>query len=268
MSYQNPLTLTPKMYQSSDPDAPQLLGQLGDIKSIFKACLVTGYGSKVGAGYTIENETDRSCEFVSHNIMMSKIGLEEDNSTCKFYYYDGTVKKMPSWLSGQVSKTKVRSASWILLVCELGLYFIISTNSEISQVIYQGLIKSAINDNNKNMLQTAFGNFTDSAIQATGNVGSYQNFSLLSAAYTLSRYSKKEFLINLVSDVFWHDNGTLLGQQPALLFKNAFDLPRTTQITTYQNRPVLSVFLACGDGEYQLKRYGFVAMIYLDYWEY
>lgn len=268
MSYQNPLTLTPKLYQSTDPQAPQLLGQLGDFKSVFKACLVTGYGGKQGAGYTIDNETDRSCEFVSPNIMMSKIGLEEDNSSCKFYHYDETAKKMPGWLSGQVNKTRVRSASWTLLVCELGLYFIISVNSGISQVIYQGLIKSSINDNNKNMLQTAFGNFSDSSNQAIGNVGAYQSPSLLSSAYTLSRHSKKEFLISLVSDLFWHDNGTLLGQQPAILFKNAFELPRVTQITSYQDRPVLSIFLAWGDTEYLLKRHGMVAMIYLDYWEY
>lgn len=47
-------------YNYSDPSAPELTNNDGNIKTILKACLVTGYGTKDGAGWKISDETDVS----------------------------------------------------------------------------------------------------------------------------------------------------------------------------------------------------------------
>ena len=52
MSLRNPVKYPVKYYSWKDTQAPQLTDADGVIKTILKACLVTGYGSKAGAGWT------------------------------------------------------------------------------------------------------------------------------------------------------------------------------------------------------------------------
>ena len=52
MSLRNPVRYPVKYYSWQDTQAPQLSNVDGVIKTILKACLVTGYGSKAGAGWT------------------------------------------------------------------------------------------------------------------------------------------------------------------------------------------------------------------------
>lgn len=52
MSLRNPVKYPVKYYSWQDNQAPQLSNVDGVIKTILKACLVTGYGSKAGAGWT------------------------------------------------------------------------------------------------------------------------------------------------------------------------------------------------------------------------
>lgn len=52
MSLRNPVKYPVKYYNWQDDQAPQLTDADGVIKTILKACLVTGYGSKAGAGWT------------------------------------------------------------------------------------------------------------------------------------------------------------------------------------------------------------------------
>ena len=52
MSLHNPVKYPVKYYSWQDTQAPQLSNVDGAIKTILKACLVTGYGSKAGAGWT------------------------------------------------------------------------------------------------------------------------------------------------------------------------------------------------------------------------
>lgn len=268
MSYLNPITLTPKLYQSTDREAPQLTGAVGDYKSVWKACLVTGYGSKAGAGFTLENEADKSCDFISPNIMMSKIGVEEDNNSYKPYYYQGATKVNMAGLFNTV-KTAVKKASWVMLVCELGLYFVITVNG-LSQVIYLGLAKSAINDGNKNFVCVNLGNLGGgtSYIFNGGNIGSYTDFSWLSNGHVLATNTKQEYMITLVSDVFWRKGGALLGSQPALLLQNAITLAQETKITDYQEKAVLYAFVCSSYNEYYIKNHNMGVMIYLDDWEF
>lgn len=52
MSLRNPVQYPVKHYAHTDTDAPQYTNIDGAIKTILKACLVTGYGGKAGAGWT------------------------------------------------------------------------------------------------------------------------------------------------------------------------------------------------------------------------
>ncbi len=52
MSLRNPVKYPVKYYSWQDTQAPQLSDADGVIKTILKACLVTGYGTKQGAGWT------------------------------------------------------------------------------------------------------------------------------------------------------------------------------------------------------------------------
>ncbi len=58
MSLKNPVKYPVKYYSWRDANAPQLTDADGVIKTILKACLVTGYGSKQGAGWTAPFEDD------------------------------------------------------------------------------------------------------------------------------------------------------------------------------------------------------------------
>lgn len=53
MSLLTPVRYPAKLYSHTDANAPQLASVDGAIKTILKACLVTGYGDKAGAGWTM-----------------------------------------------------------------------------------------------------------------------------------------------------------------------------------------------------------------------
>ena len=58
MSLRQPKRYPVKFYSWADKDAPQLANSDGVIKTILKACLVTGYGDKQGAGWEMPFEDE------------------------------------------------------------------------------------------------------------------------------------------------------------------------------------------------------------------
>lgn len=56
MSIINPERVPVKVYQWDDKDAPRIGNEPNCFLTLFKACLVTGYGDKTGAGWTIASE--------------------------------------------------------------------------------------------------------------------------------------------------------------------------------------------------------------------
>jgi len=58
--------MTVRVYRYDDVDAPVLTGATGSVNNLIKACLVTGYGAKAGAGWTEE--------FTTTNISAYKMG--------------------------------------------------------------------------------------------------------------------------------------------------------------------------------------------------
>lgn len=56
MSFLTPVKVPVKVYLSTDKDAPKLDRTAGCVATILKACLVTGYGDKQGAGWSLAFE--------------------------------------------------------------------------------------------------------------------------------------------------------------------------------------------------------------------
>ena len=173
MSFLNPVSEPVLMYSSTDTRAPQInyaARAAGDVKTVLKACLVTGYGTKQGAGWTMQNETDFVAEFVSPSTLLSdyRFGID-DNSTSAttFYYTYQNVIKNPSANALTKSLFYVNKTSpnntWTLLVTNQGFLWVekfVHTTSPIEccRILYIGRIKSAlINDTTKNINFYNFG---------------------------------------------------------------------------------------------------------------
>lgn len=117
---QKPVTV----FSSDDVSAPILTGSPGSLKTLLKACLVTGYGDKTALGWQIlfESEDLFSAAFVSADPTASKYVLKVDN---KDHGYAGTTKlyayrSMSNIDTGTgqmaaVSSYKTESTSWRLI---------------------------------------------------------------------------------------------------------------------------------------------------------
>lgn len=101
MSFLNPVNEPVLRFSSTDTDAPQIdynSRTSSDIKTVLKACLVTGYGTTASAGWSITNETTNDAEFVSPSAAMSsyRIGVTGGSYRTDWYYMHNNVKKTPA----------------------------------------------------------------------------------------------------------------------------------------------------------------------------
>ena len=72
------------LYQSTDTDAPQLANAQGSLKTLLKACLVTGYGDKHPLGWAMPFEEDNKAVFKPTDPKSTQPCLLVDNSKPKF----------------------------------------------------------------------------------------------------------------------------------------------------------------------------------------
>lgn len=269
MSFLNPISEPVLMYSSTDANAPQInyaTRAAGDVKTVFKACLVTGYGTKQGAGWTMQNETATVAEFVSPSALMSdyRFGVD-DNSTSAttFYYTYQNARTNPSSNALTKSLTNVNKTSpnntWTLLVTKQGFLWVekfVHTTSPIEccRILYIGRIKSAlINDAPKNINFYNFG-FNGGVPEPRQFFPNNYNHVVLDTYTTsnimgvnldaISRPQPKNLLaIEVTNSVFLSSSGVLLGEMLPLLMTlknnttNLFGLYQTT----FNNRPALYI---------------------------
>ena len=72
------------LYQSTDTDAPQLANAAGSLKTLLKACLVTGYGDKQPLGWAMPFEEDNKAVFKPTDPKSTQPCLLVDNSQTRF----------------------------------------------------------------------------------------------------------------------------------------------------------------------------------------
>lgn len=301
MSFLNPVNEPVTRFSSTDADAPQInyaARTAGDVKAVLKACLVTGYGDKASAGWSVVNEVDHVCEFVSPSAAMSdyRLGIDDTSASSTTWYYQyqniqQTLNYSSPTKSFRFAELTSAMNGWQLLVTSQGVLFIETVqhstiNKPSSRITYFGSVKSALADTvGQNLCffnighNGAIGNlyrFFDTGSASyyynifVGSYGEGRYVSATNYALSVSRYSQDESVIDLVSPIYLSSNESsrvLLGQLPPLLSKivsKAEDMYDIKELSL-DGRSVLSVTAGYTYDDVQLGR---TFLIPLDYWEY
>lgn len=149
MSFLNPISLPVKRYSSADEGAPQIYMQdfTGVFKTLFKACLVTGYGDKQGAGWAIEELDEHQAIFRSQDPQAPLVGLLVDSrlkDMTKFnLLWYGSSPAQQSNFSGDQHDIRRHSWSltWELVASSRGFCFLLFnrySNQDHSAMLYFG----------------------------------------------------------------------------------------------------------------------------------
>lgn len=302
MSFLNPVSEPVLRFSSTDVGAPQInynARVAGDIKTVLKGCLVTGYGAKASAGWTAVNETATVIEFVSPSVAMSdyRLGVDDTSAASTTWYYTHlNVRVNPE--AQNLSKnhryisTSSASNGWQLLVTDVAIIFVEllwsnTINNLVSRVAYLGQIKSAlINNTGVNMAFWSLGHtggdpteFFKSAPFATlysYDNGGFNRFGNKVSAINAERASDTTLNIGALSSAeivapwYIYNKGVLLGEQPAVMLRDINNPADNFGVydTVFNNRPVLSccvTYPTTTAENYQ--KYSRTLLISLDYWE-
>ncbi|BFN00352.1 hypothetical protein MOXK02_19100 [Moraxella sp. K02] len=307
MSFLNPISEPVLMYSSTDDQAPKInyaARAAGDIKTVLKACLVTGYGTKQGAGWSIQNETDFAAEFISPSVAMSDYSFGvTDTSTAQttWYYNFKGVKTTPAKNNPAKSFYYINAShadnGWRMLITQRGFLFVELVQHPAigklsARLTYFGAIKSGITDTGG--INIAFINTGHSGLTADQNfytrydylhikLESYSNIRFCTALPRLvsslnnssapSRYDTSISIMDLHSVFYLVTSGgnILLGELPGLIGKMVNDKTKMFGVSeeVFNGRPVLRV--CCGFPDTVAENvylYSQVMLLPLDYWEY
>lgn len=298
MSFLNPVNEPVLRFSSTDADAPQInyaARTAGDVKAVLKACLVTGYGAKASAGWSIVNEVDHVAEFVSPSAAMSdyRLGIDDTSAASTTWYYQyQDVRVNPG--SNLISKpnrylnTTHPENGWQLLVTDRGLFFIEMIYADnVSAILTRMTCLSQI----KSLLKTEAG--VNMGFWATGaeapnpknrffsSTGTYQDYRLGSYqslgfdSVNLSMASSAQFnfgLSDAIDSPLYLKNGTsVVAEQPGCLLRFVTDgsLLLGVYEVAINSRPALY----CGGGHPHPTASSLINLsqgmvFYLDYWEY
>ena len=299
MSFLNPISEPVLMYSSTDANAPQInqnARAAGDVKTVLKACLVTGYGSKQGAGWTIQNETATVAEFVSPSILLSdyRFGIDDSSTTATtFYYtYQGTrvnpSYNAPTKSMSYTNKTSAKN-TWTMLVTKQGFLWIEklehdTTKLEMCRIMYWGRIKSAlIDDMGKNIAYYTMGFNSPIASSSNFFTNEYQHIRVENFIDSVKNGANVPLFknpvvigkvaIELTNSIFFSSSSILLGELAPLLMTKTPDKSKIFGLynVTFNGRPALYICIglaASGATQAYLEQYCGGCYVYLDNWDY
>lgn len=108
------------VFSSADDNAPVLTSDAGSLKTLLKACLVTGYGDKAGLGWQMKFETEdlTGVVFVSSDVTSGGYHLKVDNSSSNVKL--SAYKTMTAFDQGQKALVqdriyKAQTSEWRLI---------------------------------------------------------------------------------------------------------------------------------------------------------
>ena len=257
--------------------------------------MVTGYGTKQGAGWSIQNETDFAAEFVSPSVSMSDyaFGVSDGSSsqTSWYYKYKGT-QTNPAYNAPNKSFANINTThadnGWRLMVTKRGILFIELVQSTIvnkisARLTYIGAIKSAITD--AGGINIAFFNIGHSAAQ-TENMFFYRNnyshyaVESYSGLYvfgatpfvTTNSFTPSVSLVDITTRLYLTTTtGIFIGELPGIVAKLINDTSKMYGISndTLNSRPTMQITLGYTDYRTQyMYSNGRVMLIYLDNWDF
>lgn len=301
MSFLNPVSEPVKRFSSTDAGAPQInynARVAGDVKTVLKACLVTGYGDKASAGWSIANEVNHVAEFVSPSAAMSdyRLGIDDtstSNTTWYYQYRDARTNpdyNNPTKSFSYIDKTH-SSNGWELIISQRGFIFIECVQDVTLKVIftratYFGQVKSALlSASGSNIIFFNAGH--NSTIPDPRSIysklyvhlrlgedteGSLFDGTTNSSSTQFSAYDVS--VVDVISPIFIARNTTSIatiakipGIRSAMYARYA-DVHSVT-IDTINARPVLKVALGLADSnEFKAMLSAKPMCIDTDYWEY
>lgn len=297
MSFLNPVNEPVLRFSSTDADAPQInynARVAGDVKTVLKACLVTGYGDKASAGWSIVNEVDHVAEFVSPSAAMSdyRLGIDDTStsSTTWYYQYQGLrvnpVNNQPKKSPGYVNKTSV-SNGWELLVTTRGLYLVdrffnTEINGAVGRVTYFGQVKPSVNtSNDKNIAFWCAGHgaaynpyqFFSSSSVTHFNVADHETLKFAAANIDGLTPVNKSYVgktTDLVSALYLYRSDLLIAEHPGLFAKDSADNINLYGVRddVVNSRSALYVCLGRETGAANIESSVRILLLILDYWEY
>lgn len=296
MSFLNPVNEPVLVFRSTDVGAPQINHSsrtVGDVKAIFKACLVTGYGAKAGAGWSIINEVGHVAEFVSPALSLSnyRFGINDSvAATITHYYTYDDVRVNPS------SNTATRSFAytdpvsakngWTFIVSDRGFYFVeaikpTAVSETCARMTHWGAMKSALElEPNKNITfftlgwgaatNSAYSLLESTAINRHIVLDSYSSLSYVSANKNFFAVTSRPPVVAVIPSVaklYIATGINIIAEQVGLLLKNSNAIG--VYEDTLNGRNVLNVTIALESYEsVRVMDYARTFLIYLDQWEY
>lgn len=257
MSFLNPTPVPVTLYQSTDPDAPQLGSNnwQGAIKTILKACLVSGYGGKQGAGWAMTDETEHKATFTPTDPQAPPVGIIMDSGNRQYSQFDLVWRGTPQGIAVQgitrISNQQVTANwTWALVASARGFAFLptmrYGNHAPAAALLYFG----ALNHNLRNpqgqdfvcmptagnnwttpsSLRTMLSNGSRSAwsvgdLKTGGNLGDGRNGALWTAsALAAQRNSAQKWATDAVpmqsrlySEIMVQNTTALVGKIPGLL---------------------------------------------------
>ena len=305
MSFANPVNELVLSFKSTDTGAPQIdhnARKAGDIKAIFKSCLVTGYGATASAGWTATKDTLNILEVLSPSASMSEYKLGIDDRTAAnttWYYLYKNVRTTPaniSIISKAILNVDITNPSngWQLLVTQRGIFFIeifyaTDISALVGRVTYWGAIKSAlVNNSGVNIAFWCVGHESPAALPnyffEVGNTA-YRHFRLSNFTLTdvvfagtnintmgiSSVFADPSILVEVASPLYLYRQNRFVGEHPALIMKDNNSVASRYGVydTTFNDRPVKSICLTYSiSGASYYPEYSKTILLYLDYWEY
>lgn len=307
MSFLNPVNEPVLRFSSTDANAPQInyaARAAGDVKAVIKACLVTGYGSRPSAGWSIVNEVNHVAEFISPSAAMSDYKIKIDDSLATStkwnYLYQGALENFGGGVLSKNSALPYKPSAdnrWDLIVSARGFYFIETIRSQYdftvlgSSVLYFGPLKADKETINRNMAFWCVGFNSDSIgtgspteffkqsvtlaskhISVTGNLVNYDEHTqimLLTSDSKTAASSELEIWSN------WYyrtlTGQVLLQQVGVLLHARSNTNTSATNLPTELNGRPVAVFMPIRGvtlKDQVLSSSRALIAIYLDSWEY
>lgn len=147
--------MTFKIYKSTDTDAPQLSSTAGSLKSVIKACTVTGYGTgsdeKAPAGFNLVYDEGTKMVIQPVDTGAENLMLRVDNNSLSAYTEMTDIDTGTEAIA--VSKYVQAAAEWFMIANAKWFFLFVSTNSEPYVPLFFGNLDNLIPENaNKTIL--------------------------------------------------------------------------------------------------------------------
>ena len=243
MSFLNPVNEAVQRFKSTDAGAPQInyaARTAGDIKTVLKWGLVK-------AGWSVVNEVDHVCEFVSPSVAMIDYELKVDDSSASSTIW--TYKKQNTAYALKMNNLRKNmqfvdasnaKTGWQLLVTSQGFYFvetfyIAKIANTLSRVTYFGRLKQTTGvDDNIAFFCVGWGQFdsitpyffdpkqarffTNFIIE--GKTQTVQYFDAINITAISNDGSMQPNSIDVISPIYISTTASQLAQQPGMYIQN------------------------------------------------